>query len=305
MARETMMSWQVGEVTITRIVEIWNYTDDIRMTMPDATEAEVLALDWLHPHYATPDGKQRMNFQGFVVQAKAESGSRNIVVDSCIGAGRQRDFAVFCNLPEGFLEDLESLGLTREQVDTVMCTHLHFDHVGWNTYKDPATGTYKPTFPNARYLFGKTEYEAWQNVIRHDGHHTDTHLVECVDPIVELGLADFIDAHHEIASGPDWRIFTEPSHGHTPGHVHVCIESRGQRAVITGDLMHHPMQCAMPHRTATFDMDKDAGRASRISFVEKYRDSGVMVIGAHFFDPTAGHIETAPDGETWFHGLGL
>ncbi|MCX7676728.1 MAG: MBL fold metallo-hydrolase, partial [Alteraurantiacibacter sp.] len=178
-------------------------------------------------------------------------------------------------------------------------------HVGWNTYKDPATGTYKPTFPNARYLFGKTEYEAWQNVIRHDGHHTDTHLVECVDPIVELGLADFIDAHHEIASGPDWRIFTEPSHGHTPGHVHVCIESRGQRAVITGDLMHHPMQCAMPHRTATFDMDKDAGRASRISFVEKYRDSGVMVIGAHFFDPTAGHIETAPDGETWFHGLGL
>ncbi|MCX7676441.1 MAG: hypothetical protein N2Z59_03585, partial [Alteraurantiacibacter sp.] len=124
MARETMMSWQVGEVTITRIVEIWNYTDDIRMTMPDATEAEVPALDWLHPHYATPDGKQRMNFQGFVVQAKAESGSRNIVVDSCIGAGRQRDFAVFCNLPEGFLEDLESLGLTREQVDTVMCTHL-------------------------------------------------------------------------------------------------------------------------------------------------------------------------------------
>ena len=301
MARDTMMSWQVGDVTVTRIVEIWNFTDHINMTMSDATPEEVIALDWLHPHYATPEGQQRMNFQGFVVQA----GGRNIVVDSCIGAGRTRDFDVFCNLPEGFLEDLESLGLTREQVDTVLCTHLHFDHVGWNTWKDPETGTYKPTFPNARYLFGRTEYDAWQNVIRHDGHHTDTHLVECVDPIVELGLADFIEADHEIASGPDWRIFTEPSHGHTPGHVHVCIESRGERAVITGDLMHHPMQCAMPHRTATFDMDKDAGRASRISFVEKYRDSGVVVIGAHFFDPTAGHIETAPDGETWFHGLGL
>jgi glyoxylase-like metal-dependent hydrolase (beta-lactamase superfamily II) len=118
---------------------------------------------------------------------------------------------------------------------------------------------------------------------------------------VALGMADFIDAHHEIAPG----ITTEPSHGHTPGHVHVCIESAGSRAVITGDLMHHPMQCAVPHRDATFDMDKDAGRASRIGFVEKYRDSGVLVIGAHWFDPTAGHIETGPDGETWFHGLGL
>ena len=310
MAREHMMSWQVGDVTVTRIVEIWNFTDNINMTMPDATAEEVIALGWLHPHYATPEGLQRMNFQGFVVQAPTSDGKgRTIVVDSCIGAGRQRDFDVFCDLPEGFLEDLESLGLTRDQVDTVMCTHLHFDHVGWNTYKDPATGTFLPTFPKAQYLFGRTEYEAWQDVIRHDGHHTDTHLVECVDPIVELGLARFIEADHVIAEGEGpngtWRIVTEPSHGHTPGHVHVCIESGGSRAVITGDLMHHPMQCAMPHRTATFDMDKDAGRASRVSFVEKYRDSGTVVIGAHFFDPTAGHIETAPDGETWFHGLGL
>ncbi len=301
MARETMMSWQVGEVTITRIVELYNFTDNINMTMSDATADEVIALEWLHPHYATPEGLQRMNFQGFVVQAPG----LNMVVDSCIGAGRERDFDVFCNLPEGFLEDLESLGLSREEIDTVMCTHLHFDHVGWNTYKDADSGEYRPTFPNARYLFGKTEYDAWQNVIRHDGHHSDTHLVECVDPIVALGMADFIEADHQIACGDGWRITTEPSHGHTPGHVHVCIESNGQRAVITGDLMHHPMQCAMPHRTATFDMDKDAGRASRLTFVDKYRDSGVVVIGAHFFDPTAGHIETAADGETWFHGLGL
>ena len=297
MARDTMMSWQVGDVTVTRIVELYDFQDNINMTIPDATPEEVIAMKWLHPHYATPDGQQRLNFQGFVVQAPG----RNIVVDSCIGAGRQRDFDVFCNLPEGFLEDLASLGLSREAIDTVMCTHLHFDHVGWNTYKDPESGEYRPTFPNARYLFGAKEYEAWQTVIRHDGIHSDTHLVECVDPIVALGMADFINAHHEIAPG----ITTEPSHGHTPGHVHVCIESAGSRAVITGDLMHHPMQCAVPHRDATFDMDKDAGRASRIGFVEKYRDSGVLVIGAHWFDPTAGHIETGPDGATWFHGLGI
>lgn len=297
MAKEHVKSWTIGDVTVSRIVELWDFQDNIRMTMPEATEEEVIALEWLHPHYATPDGLQRMNFQGFVVQAPG----RVIVVDSCIGAGRRRDFDVFCDLPEGFIEDLESLGVTRHDVDTVLCTHLHFDHVGWNTYKDPETGEYRPTFPNARYLFGKTEYEAWQNVIRHDGHHTDTHLVECVDPIVRAGMADFIEPDHCLSD----EIFCEPSHGHTPGHVHLCIDSKGQRAVITGDLMHHPMQCAMPQREATFDMDKEAGRQTRVGFVEKYADSGVVVIGAHFADPTAGHIRTGDDGARWFRGLGL
>ena len=301
MAREHMKSWRIGDVTVTRIVELWDFQDDIHMTMPDATPEEVIALEWLHPHYATPDGRQRMNFQGFVVQAPDDAGGRVIVVDSCIGAGRQRDFDVFCNLPEGFLEDLESLGIGRNDVDTVMCTHLHFDHVGWNTYKDPRTGEYRPTFPNARYLFGRTEYDAWQNHIRHDGHHSDTHLVECVDPIVALGLADFIEVDHTIAPG----ISCEPSHGHTPGHVHVRISSAGAEAVITGDLMHHPMQCAMPQRPAIFDMDKHAGRATRMAFVEKYADSGVLVIGAHFAEPTAGHMVRDAAGEVWFRGLGL
>ena len=295
------MSWKVGEVTISRIVEIYGFTDNINMTMPDATPEEVIALDWLHPNYATPEGEQRMNFQGFVVQAP---GGRTIVVDSCIGAGRDREFDVFCDLPEGFLEDLDHLGIAREDVDTVMCTHLHFDHVGWNTYKDPETGEYRPTFPNARYLFGATEFEAWKD-IRNDGHHHPGHMIECIDPIMEAGVADLIDVDHVIAEGPDLLIRTEPSHGHTPGHVHVRITSMGEEAVITGDLMHHPMQCAMPHRIATFDMDKDAGKASRMKFVEDYRDSGVMVIGAHFFDPTAGHMVTGRDGHTWFRGLGV
>ncbi len=296
MAKEHVKSWKVGDVTISRIVEIWDFQDNINMTMSDATADEVIAMDWLHPHYATPEGLQRMNFQGFVVQTP----TRTIVVDSCIGAGREREFDVFCDLPEGFLQDLESLGINREDVDTVMCTHLHFDHVGWNTYKDPATGEFKPTFPNARYLFGKTEFEAWKD-IRNDGHHNPNHMFECVDPIVEAGMADFIDADHVICE----EIQCEPSHGHTPGHVHVRISSKGEEAVITGDLMHHPMQCAMPHRQATFDMDKDTGRQTRIGFVEKYADSGVLVIGAHFAEPTAGHIATAENGDRWFKGLGL
>lgn len=296
MAKEHVKSWKVGDVTVSRIVEVWDFHDDIHMTMPNATPEEVLALEWLHPHYATPEGQQRMNFQGFVVQTPTTT----IVVDSCIGAGRERQFEVFSHLPEGFLEDLASLGIDRHDVDIVMCTHLHFDHVGWNTYKDPATGEFRPTFPNARYLFGKTEFEAWKH-IRNDGIHHPGHMIECVDPIVAAGMADFIEADHRITE----ELYCEPSPGHTPGHVHVCIDSKGERAVITGDLMHHPMQCAMPERDATFDMDKDAGRASRVRFAEQYTDSGVLIIGAHFADPTAGHFTTDSKGERWFKGLGL
>jgi glyoxylase-like metal-dependent hydrolase (beta-lactamase superfamily II) len=300
MAAEHILSWQIGPVKVSRIVEIYNFTDNINMTIADATPEEVLALDWLQPNYATPEGEQRLNFQGFVIEAPG----RTIVMDTCIGAGREREFDVFCNLPEGFLEDLASLGINREQVEIVFCSHLHFDHVGWNTYKDPATGAYKPTFPNAKYLFGKTEFEAWKH-LRHDGHHNPNHMIESVDPIMEAGMAELVDADHVIAEGDGWRISCEPSHGHTPGHIHVRIAAGGEEAVIIADMMHHPMQCAMPHRTATFDMDKDAGRATRVDFVERHKDSGVMVIGGHFFDPTAGHIVTGSDGQTWFRGLGI
>lgn len=290
------MSWQVGDVTVSRIVEIYNFTDNINMTIADATADEVIALEWLHPNYATPEGEQRLNFQGFVIQTP----DHTIVMDTCIGAGREREFDVFNNLPEGFLEDLESLGITREDVDIVFCSHLHFDHVGWNTYKDPETGEYRPTFPNAKYLFGKTEFEAWKH-LRNDGIHNPNHMIESVDPIMAAGMAQLVDSDHTIVPG----ITCEPSHGHTPGHIHVRITSQGAEAVIIADLMHHPMQCAMPHRHATFDMDKEAGAKTRQGFVEKHKDSGVLVIGGHFFDPTAGHIRTHGEGDVRFDGLGL
>jgi glyoxylase-like metal-dependent hydrolase (beta-lactamase superfamily II) len=218
-----------------------------------------------------------------------------MMIDTCLGNDRQRPFDVFSNLQTSFMADLASLGITPDQIDTVMCTHLHQDHVGWNTHLE--NGRWVPTFPNARYLFGRVENEAWA-VMREDGHHDIRHLVDAVDPIVAAGLADFVEGDHRISE----ELTLEPSFGHTPGHVHVCIESRGERAIITGDLMHHPIQCAMPHRLATFDLDVEAGRATRVGFVDKYKDSGVLIIGAHFADPTAGWIRS--DGDTCrFEGL--
>jgi glyoxylase-like metal-dependent hydrolase (beta-lactamase superfamily II) len=283
-------------VTVTRIVELWNFTDHINMTIADAEPEEVIAMKWLHPHYATPDGQQIMNFQGFVVQTP----TLNVMLDTCIGNGRDRFYDVFRDLNTSYMEDLGTLGLKREDIDVVLCTHLHFDHVGWNTYWDGSQ--WAPTFPNARYLFGKTEYAAWEEMRSHDDHglHDVRHFIDCIDPIMKLGLADLIGTDHRLSD----ELWVEPSHGHTPGHIHLCIESKGERGVITGDLMHHPIQTALPYRPARFDMDPVSGEATRVNFVNKYRDSGVLVIGAHFADPTAGWIRSEGDGQRFF-GVGL
>jgi len=296
MAVEHVRSWKIGDVTVSRIVELWKFTDHINMTIADAAPEEVVAMRWLHPHYATPDGEQIMNFQGFLVQAPG----LNLMLDTCIGNGRDRAFDVFRNLDTSFIADLASLGVAPEQVDVVLCTHLHFDHVGWNTYWDGAQ--WAPTFPNARYLFGRTEYDAWEAMRAEEDHglHDVRHLADAVDPIMARGLATLIDAHHRISE----ELWTEPSHGHSPGHIHLCIESKGERGVITGDLMHHPIQTALPGRPARFDMDTGRGQQTRIDFVERYRDSGVLVIGAHFADPTAGWIRSEGDGQRFF-GVGL
>src|SRR5690606_13758753 len=153
MAIETMCTWQIGDVEITRIVEVNAWEDDISMLLPDATPATVQAYPWLVPHYATPEGKMIISFQCFVMRTK----TRQIMLDTCIGNDRKREFDVFTNMQTSFLADLAHAGFKPEEIDTVLCTHLHFDHVGWNTHlKD---GKWVPTFPNARYLFGKQEYE--------------------------------------------------------------------------------------------------------------------------------------------------
>src|SRR5690606_7188683 len=128
---------------------------------------------------------------------------------------------------------LVAAGYDPDTVDIVLCTHLHFDHVGWNTRWD---GTrWVPTFPNARYLFGKGEYDHWKH--HDDGSHNMDHFADAIDPVVEAGLVDFIPAEHQVCA----EVSLFPTPGHTPGHVSVLIRSQGQEAVITGDLMHHPL----------------------------------------------------------------
>jgi len=287
MTVEHMKTWRVGEVEVTRIVEVWNREDPLSMLLEGGTPAMMLAYPWLHPHHATAAGNLLVNFQGFAIKA----GRRRIIVDTCIGANRQREYEFFCNLQSRFLEDLATIGIRPGDVDTVLCTHLHFDHVGWNT--QCVDGRWVPTFQNARYLLGRKEYEHWMMLRATGGYHDVRHLAECVDPIVSSGLADFVETNHRLSA----EISLEPTPGHTPGHVSVRIASAGQQAVITGDLLHNPIQIAIPGHPGNFDMDQALAVQQRIRFVERYRDRAALVIGSHFCDPTAGWI--VADGDQW------
>jgi len=287
MAIEHIRHWKIGDVEVARLVEVNAFEDDMQMLLKEGTPQFVQQHKWLVPNFATPAGRMLISFQCFVLRSRG----RNIMIDTCIGADRKREFEVFCNLKTTFLEDLSAAGFPRESINTVLCTHLHFDHVGWDTRL--VNGRWVPTFPNARYLFSRKEYDHWMMLRETGGYHGINHLADSVDPIVAAGLVDYISHDHQICD----EVRLLPTPGHTPDHVSVHIASQGEQAVITGDLMHHPIQLAMPAHPATFDMDKAAGAQTRVAFVKRFQEKPVLVIGSHFADPGAGFI--VRHGEAW------
>jgi len=158
------------------------------------------------------------------------------------------------------------------------------DHVGWNTMlKD---GKWLPTFSNARYLIGRKEWDYWSKA---QDESDKTIQDDSVRPILDAGLADLVESDHKITS----EVWLEPTPGHTPGHVSVRVASAGKEAVITGDLMHHPVQCGDPRLSSNFDVDRKQAQDTRRGFLEKYKDGNVLVLGTHFASPTAGRIASS------------
>jgi glyoxylase-like metal-dependent hydrolase (beta-lactamase superfamily II) len=278
-----MSHWRVGDVSITRVIEVENAFRGTWL-LPEATPDAVRAVDWLRPLFAEEQGKLRMSAHSLIVR----SGGLTILVDTGIGNDKDRpDVPGWHQRRGSYLSDLAQAGFPRESIDRVVCTHLHVDHVGWNTML--VDGRWVPTFPNARYLFVRPEYEHWRadpNV--HSGYFDDS-----VRPVVDAGLVEWTDPEARITD----EVFLEPSFGHTPGHVCMRVSSRGEDAVISGDLMHHPVQCARPEWATTFDVDPDRARTVREEFLHRYSDTATLVFGTHFATPSAGHI--VRDGAAW------
>jgi glyoxylase-like metal-dependent hydrolase (beta-lactamase superfamily II) len=269
-----MLSWQVGRVTITRIVEM-DLPVPLR-AMRQATPAELRKSPWLYPHFVGEDGTLKLSVHALLVDAPGV----RLVVDTCVGNDRPREITGGLALATPFLAHLAEAGWSREGVDAVVCTHLHVDHVGWNTMLE--NGRWAPTFPNARYLIGRREYDFWRGC---DDAEQQAMLGDSIKPIFEAGLAQLVDPDHVIS--PEIRL--APSPGHTPGHASVAIESEGERAVITGDMAHHPCQLAHPEWSLGDD-DPQAAARTRARLFAEWADQPILVIGTHFAAPTAGHV---------------
>lgn len=279
-----MQSWQIGKVRVSKIVEM-EVAGGTRFILPDATKEACLPIDWLQPNFMTPEGRLIMSIHALVI----ETPERRIVVDTCIGNDKQRSNPNWTNLQKPFLEDMAAAGFPVDSIDTVMCTHLHVDHVGWNTML--VDGKWEPTFKNARYLMATPEFDYW----RDQDTDAESRVIfeDSVQPVFDAGLVDFVGTTHQICP----EVSLKPTHGHTPGHVSVMIESEGERAMITGDFVHHPCQMAHTEWCASVDYDQTESKATRDRVFAELADEPVLIIGTHFAGVTAGHLKR--DGDVY------
>ena len=284
----SQLQWQIGDVSVTRILESCTPFDR-SFLCPNADPARFdRHLEWLAPDFVTEDGRILLSIHALLVRSQG----KNILIDTCLGEGF--DFGVFPDAGSAFMDGLREAEIDRGDIDIVLCTHLHYDHVGWNTMLDGERRV--PTFPNARYLFARKEWAHWAEA---GEVGVPTTFGECVQPIFDAELASLVEMDHAITD----EVVLEPTPGHTPGHVSVRIESAGQEAFITGDAVVHPVQWA-EIEWGNAEVDHDIGQATEVRrrLRDRYGETDALIIGTHFASPTAGHLRRRGTGwrfEAW------
>jgi glyoxylase-like metal-dependent hydrolase (beta-lactamase superfamily II) len=288
-----MQTLTIGDVTITSIIERdgpWRMPQDMFPDYDPAVGRQHLAE--LDPTVFDPiSGKLVITYQTFVVRTPKHT----ILIDTC--TGEDKGYAAPMNFPkQPWLDSFRAAGLRFESIDYVFCTHLHSDHTGWNTML--RDGRWIPTFPNAKYIFHKEEYAYWETATGRAAHPPGSTLVggtqnvwtyNCL-PIVEAGQALLVDDTFEL----DDTFSLTPTPGHSPCHCCVNIRSRGQQAVVTGDMMHHALQCREPDWSSVFDSDRKQAARSRRRFLGQVADTSTLILPIHFPNPTVGRV--AADG---------
>jgi glyoxylase-like metal-dependent hydrolase (beta-lactamase superfamily II) len=277
--------WRIGEVEITRVLEFEAALFEPAVLHPEVS-AEIIKRHraWLEPRLMDPaSGLLTFAFHSTVIRTPRAT----ILVDTCSGNDKERPHKLRYhrkNWP--YLANLAAAGFAPEDIDYVLCTHLHADHVGWNTRR--LGGRWVPTFPNARYLFAREEWEHWQVAELRAEYTTDPYYEDSLLPVMESGQAELVAPDYAF----DDSVRMEPWPGHTPGHVCVVVRSLGASVVLSGDIMHTALQCAEPPLNSCFCVDAGMARATRRRFLETFADSPTMIIPAHFPTPTAGWIQS-------------
>jgi glyoxylase-like metal-dependent hydrolase (beta-lactamase superfamily II) len=275
-----------GDIAIDRIVELEVPFSAALSFLPDL-RPEILDehRSWLTPRALDPQGNLIFCFQSYVVRTPHHT----ILIDSCVGNHKDRTAfpAMHMKSDDTYMRALKSAGLTVDDIDFVLCTHLHFDHVGWNTRL--ADGRWVPTFPNARYLFAQREYAHWTE------QHAKTPvacIADSVLPIVEAKQAELVRSDHAL----DDHVRLLPTPGHTPDHFSVCLGRGRDDAIITGDVLHSPLQARYPELSMRADFDRKQAAVTRRSLLERCCDTGTLCCTAHFPTPSAGRITRWDDG---------
>jgi glyoxylase-like metal-dependent hydrolase (beta-lactamase superfamily II) len=278
-------AWTVGDVRITKVPQMtWHIP--LWGLVPAATAS---ACDEVAPGWVGDDAGVEVSLHGLVV----ESGGRTILVDTCAGhdEAAQRILGLVASV--GSVDHVhpscraavEAAGWSADDIDLVVSTHLHFDHVGGNVLGDGS-----PAFPSARHVVAGEEWGYWSTNEADDQYAS---VDAGVRPLVEAGLVDLVDPDHVLTD----EVRLLPTPGHTPGHVSVGITSGGEEAVITGDLVHHPIELLAPHWTMSADVDGARCCDTRRTFVDRYGDGEALILGTHFGGTSGGRFDASAG--TW------
>ena len=278
-----------GKVTVEKVAELPRLALDPTWLIGNATvEGITEERHWLGDDLVEPGtGKLVISVHSYVVRTPRHT----ILVDTCCGNGRHRGLASpFHNLATDYLANLHAVGLTPADIDLVFCTHLHVDHVGWNVVE--RDGRFVPTFPNARYLFNRQDFEHRIEFDRtgQGSFATRTAFRECVLPLVEQGRVTFVDCTHVIEQDIDHDLTLVSLPGHCPGHTGLKIGGAGGEALLTGDAIHHPIQLPRPDWYCASDLDPQLSSQTRRALIERYADTDLILLSGHFAAATAGRI---------------